>query len=77
MAVSARNQLKGVVHTLVKGDVMAEVVVEISGQCYDRCAMDQWLSQLHRGHFSRGQYNSAFYSCCSCVSSRHSRRVAS
>ena len=29
MAVSARNQLKGVVHTLVKGDVMAEVTLDI------------------------------------------------
>ena len=29
MALSARNQLKGVVQTLVKGDVMAEVTVDI------------------------------------------------
>ena len=29
MAVSARNQLKGVVQTLVKGDVMAEVSVDL------------------------------------------------
>jgi molybdopterin-binding protein len=29
MAVSARNQLKGVVQALVKGDVMAEVSVDV------------------------------------------------
>lgn len=29
MALSARNQLSGVVQTLVKGDVMAEVTLDI------------------------------------------------
>jgi molybdopterin-binding protein len=29
MAMSARNQLKGVVQTLVKGDVMAEVTIDL------------------------------------------------
>jgi molybdopterin-binding protein len=29
MAVSARNQLKGTVQTLVKGDVMAEVSIDV------------------------------------------------
>ena len=29
MAVSARNQLKGVVQTLVKDDVMAEVSIDV------------------------------------------------
>jgi molybdopterin-binding protein len=31
MELSARNQLKGTVRSLVKGEVMAEVVVEIGG----------------------------------------------
>lgn len=31
MAVSARNQLKGVVQTLIKGDVMAEVTIDVGG----------------------------------------------
>lgn len=32
MNISARNQLKGTVKSIKKGDLMAEVVVEIGGQ---------------------------------------------
>ena len=32
MNLSARNQLKGTIKSIKKGDMMAEVVVEIGGQ---------------------------------------------
>jgi molybdopterin-binding protein len=32
MTISARNQLKGTVKSIKRGDLMAEVVVEIGGQ---------------------------------------------
>jgi len=32
MNLSARNQLKGTIKSLKKGDLMAEVIVEIGGQ---------------------------------------------
>ena len=32
MEISARNQLKGTVKTVTQGSVMAEVVVDVSGQ---------------------------------------------
>ncbi len=32
MGISARNQLKGTVKSIKKGDLMAEVVIDVSGQ---------------------------------------------
>ena len=48
MAVSARNQLKGVVQTMIKGDVMAEVTIDVgSGNTIVAVITRQSAETLH------------------------------